>query len=153
MEMRYTIPAALLLAFGGAAANAQAHTVPELKWGPAPAVFAPGAQLAVLAGNPGAAGEYTVRLKMPNGYKIAPHVHPTDENVTVISGTFTVGMGKTFDSKGMLSLPAGGFIVAPAKQPHFAQAKGETVVQVHGMGPFSLTYVNPADMPKAPKAN
>jgi hypothetical protein len=147
--MRYLIPAALLLTLGGSAVSAQA---PELKWGPAPAVFPAGAQMAVLAGNPGAAGEYTVRLRMPSGYKIAPHWHPTDENITVISGSFSVGMGKTFDAKNMMSLPVGGFATAVAKQPHYAEAKGETVVQVHGIGPFALTYVNPADMPK-PKGN
>jgi quercetin dioxygenase-like cupin family protein len=152
MEMRHTITAAVMLAFGAAAAHAQSHAAPELKWGPAPPIFAPGAQLAVLAGDPFKTGEYTVRLKMPNGYKIAPHWHPTDENVTVVSGAFKVGMGKTFDAAKMMTLPAGGFIVAPAKEPHFAEAKGETVVQVHGMGPFQLTYVNPADTPKAAAA-
>ena len=115
--MRYLIPAALLLTFGASAASAQA---PELKWGSAPAVFTPGAQMAVLQGNPAAAGEYTVRLRMPSGYKIAPHWHPTDENITVISGTLKVGMGKTFDEKNMMSIPAGGFATAVAKQPHYA---------------------------------
>ena len=147
--MRHTITIAAFTALGAAAANAQSHAAPEIKWGPTPAVFAAGAQMAVLHGDPSKAAEYTVRLKMPNGYKIAPHWHPTDENITVVSGAFKVGMGKTFDAKGMLTLPTGGFITAPAKEPHFAETKGETVVQVHGMGPFQLTYVNPADAPKA----
>jgi quercetin dioxygenase-like cupin family protein len=141
----------MLAAFAAACTEGNAATVqePELKWGPAPAVFQPGAQLALLQGNPAQAGVYTVRLKMPNGYKIMPHTHPTDENVTVISGHFMVGMGSTFDAKSTKTLPAGGFVTAPANMAHFAEAKGPTIVQVHGIGPFTLTYVNPADMPKA----
>jgi quercetin dioxygenase-like cupin family protein len=144
----------MLLGVVGTAAITQAptggQTAPsqDFKWGPAPAVFPAGADMAVLAGNPGEKGEYTVRLRMPSGYKIAPHTHPTDENLTIISGTFKVGMGKTFDAKGMMTLPTGGFATAPANMAHYATAVGATVVQVHGMGPFVLTYVNPADMPK-----
>lgn len=141
----------MVAAFAAACTEGNAATVqePELKWGPAPAVFPAGAQLAVLQGNPMQPGLYTVRLRMPNGYKIAPHTHPTDENVTVISGHFLVGMGSTFDAKSMKTLPTGGFVTAPANMAHFAEAKGPTIVQVHGIGPFTLTYVNPADMPKA----
>ena len=129
------------------AMNEKTHD-PGIQWGPAPAVFPAGAQMAVLAGDPSSAGEYTVRLKMPNGYRIAPHTHPTDENVTVIEGTFFVGLGNTFQTTGMLRLPEGGFITAPAGHAHYAEARGNTIVQVHGMGPFQLTYVNPADAPK-----
>jgi quercetin dioxygenase-like cupin family protein len=138
---------------------------PEPKWGPAPAVFAPGAKMAVLQGDPGKAELYTVRLDMPDGYRIAPHWHPTDEHVTVISGNFMVGMGDKMDMTGMkdmmgkkesmgkmdmskmTTLTAGGFITAPAKAHHYAMARGHTIVQVHGMGPFQLTYVNAADDP------
>jgi quercetin dioxygenase-like cupin family protein len=88
-----------------------------------------------------------VRLKMPAGYKIAPHWHPTDEHVTVISGTFALGMGEKFDQKTMKDLPAGGYALLPADMRHFALAKTNSTVQVHGMGPFALTYVNPADDP------
>jgi quercetin dioxygenase-like cupin family protein len=102
-----------------------------------------------LQGDPSGNGQFTVRLRMPDGYKIAPHTHPTDENVTVISGSFRVGMGSTFEQKGMMALHAGGFVTAQANHAHYAVASGETVVQVHAMGPFALTYVNPADMPKA----
>jgi quercetin dioxygenase-like cupin family protein len=144
---------ALLILFAGTAMaqkSDQAEVAPPgFKWGPAPAVFPAGAQMAVLEGNPGGAGLFTVRLRMPDGYKIAPHTHPTDENVTVISGTFRVGMGEKFERKGMLTLHAGGFITAPENHAHYAVASGETIVQVHAMGPFALTYVNPADMPKA----
>ena len=122
---------------------------PEVQWGPAPAVFPAGAEMAVLQGNPGGNGLFTVRLRFPNGYRLAPHFHPTDENVTVISGTFLVGMGETADWKNTMKLKAGGFVTAPANHAHFATAQGPTVVQVHAMGPFAMTYVNPADMPHA----
>jgi len=121
--------------------------VPELVWGPAPSVFAPGAKLAVLQGDPSKPGLYTVRLDMPDGYTVAPHWHPTDEHVTVIKGTFLVGMGDKIDPAKMLSLPAGGFITAGATMHHYARAKGHVIVQVSGIGPFALTYVNPADDP------
>jgi len=121
---------------------------PALNWGPAPAVFAAGAKMAVLQGNPGSNELFTVRLSMPDGYKIAAHWHPTDEHITVISGTFLVGMGDTLNAAKTTALPAGGFVTAPAKMNHYAIARGPTVVQVHAMGPFSLTYVNPKDMPQ-----
>ncbi|MDB4889661.1 MAG: anti-ECFsigma factor, ChrR [Gemmatimonadetes bacterium] len=147
--MRFTA-ATLLLTLAGATASAQAdrHTASEPKWGPAPAVFPAGAQMAVMQGNPGKAEPFTVRLRFPSGYTIAPHWHPTDENVTVISGTLRLGMGKKFESNGMLTLNAGGFVSAPANEAHYAQAQGLTVVQVHAIGPFALTYINPADTPR-----
>lgn len=117
-------------------------------WGPAPPFLAKGAQFAVYQGDPGKAGEYTIRLKLPAGYVIAPHFHPTDENVTVISGRFQVGMGDAVDRAKAQTLLSGGFITAPASAHHFAVAAEETVVQVHGMGPFAITYVHPADDPR-----
>ena len=87
-----------------------AFTSETIPWGPPPPFINPGAQLAVIEGNPGAAsGDYTVRLKMPDGYRIAPHWHPLRENVTVISGNFKVGMGDTFDESKMGTFPAGSF--------------------------------------------
>jgi hypothetical protein len=119
----------------------------DLKWGPAPAVFPTGAQMAVVSGDPSKPGLYVVRLKMPANYKIAAHNHPTAEYETVLSGDFHIGMGDKLDaSKGVL-LRSGGFGVAPAKMNHYAWTTSETVVQVHGQGPFALTYVNPADDP------
>jgi anti-sigma factor ChrR (cupin superfamily) len=103
----------------------------------------------VLDGDPFKDGSsYTLRLKMPDGYKIPPHWHPTDENVTVLSGTLGAGMGDKFDrAKGQLMKP-GGFVTMPHGMHHFAWAKGPTVVQVHGVGPFAFTYVDPADDPR-----
>lgn len=120
----------------------------DIKWGPAPPVFQAGAQMAVLSGNPGSAGAYTVRLKMPDGYRIMPHWHPTTENVTVISGTFHLGTGPKFDQAKGSEMPAGSFGFVGPHMQHYAWATGETVVQVHGMGPFKLVYVNPADDPR-----
>lgn len=122
----------------------------DIPFGPAPAIFPAGAEMAVLQGDPSVAGAiFTVRLRFPNGYILPAHFHPTDEHVTVISGAFRVGMGDTFDPA-VLSPPLrpGGFITAPANAHHFAAAKGRTVVQVHAMGPFQLTYVDPADVPR-----
>jgi quercetin dioxygenase-like cupin family protein len=128
---------------------ASASRGPDLQWGPAPAIFPAGAEMAVLQGNPAGTELFTVRLRFPNGYRIAPHTHPTDEHVTVISGTFLVGMGETFDAKATMKLKEGGFVTAPANHAHYAAAQGPTVVQVHAMGPFAMTYVNPADTPAA----
>jgi len=127
-------------------------TPDNMKWGPAPPVFQAGAEMAVLQGNPGAAGQYVVRLKMPDGYKIMPHWHPTTENITVISGTFHFGTGDTFDDSKGMEMPAGSFGYVGPHMNHFAWTTGETVVQVHGQGPFKLTYVNPADDPTKAKA-
>jgi hypothetical protein len=119
----------------------------EIKWGPPPPVFEQNAKFAVLSGDPGQPGLYTVRLKMPAGYKIMPHWHPTDEHVTVLSGTFALGMGDKFDRAAMTDLPAGGYALLPLEMRHFAMATTEATIQVHGVGPFVLTYVNPADDP------
>ena len=118
-----------------------------LTWGPAPPVLPKGAQIAVLSGDPSKDGLYVLRLKMPANYKIPAHNHPTSEYVTVISGKFHIGMGDKLDEKKGVELRAGGFGEAPAHMNHYAWASEETVVQVHGQGPFAITYVNPADDP------
>jgi Domain of unknown function (DUF4437) len=138
-------------ATGMSASSMVATTPADLKWGAPPPVFEQNAQMALVSGDPSKAGLYTVRLKMPAGYKVMPHFHPTDENVTVISGTFALGSGDTFDTATMKSLPAGSFGLLPAQMHHYAMAKTECIVQVHGMGPFALTYVNPADDPSMKK--
>ena len=127
-------------------------TPDKIQWGPAPPVFQPGAQFAVLAGDPTKAGPFIVRVKVPDGYRIMPHWHPVVENVTVISGEFHVGMGDKFDESSMLTLPAQSVAVVPAHHNHYAMAKGETVVQINAMGPFKLIYVNPADDPSKSQA-
>src|SRR5438874_300498 len=131
-----------------AAATGPVVVTPDnLKWGDPPPMLGPGSQVAVLSGNPNNAGPFVLRFKMPDGYKIMPHWHPTQENVTVLSGEFHVGMGDKFDEAGMQALPVGSYAAVPARHHHYAVAKGETVVQVNGTGPFKLIYVNPADDP------
>jgi quercetin dioxygenase-like cupin family protein len=127
------------------AARAQA---PAIKWGPAPAVFPAGVRMAVLAGDPGQPGVFTVRLELPAGTRVQPHFHPTDEYLTVISGTFLVGMGDSLDVAKSTVLPAGAFVTVGANMHHYASARGRTVVQVSAMGPFVLTYVHPQDQPQ-----
>ena len=125
-----------------------AFTPDTIPWRPAPPVVHPGAQFAVLEGNPTASsGDYTVRLKMPNGYRISPQWHPLRENVTAISGTFRVGVGDEFEADKTRAFTAGSFACLDPDTHHFAMASGETIVQVHGQAPFQFNYVNPNDDP------
>jgi quercetin dioxygenase-like cupin family protein len=118
-----------------------------VKWSPAPPSLPKGAMIAVLAGDPSKDGPYVLRLKMPANYRIPAHHHPTTENVTVVSGSFHAGMGdKLYADKGQVFEP-GGFVSMPAGMNHFAWATTETIVQVHGNGPFAIVYVNPTDDP------
>jgi quercetin dioxygenase-like cupin family protein len=119
----------------------------EIKWGDAPPVFPKGAKIAVLAGDPGKEGAFVARLKMPANYRIPPHWHSRDEDLTVVSGTFLLGEGDATDIKHAHAIKAGGFHHLPANTHHYAFARGETVVQVNGMGPFDITYVKPEDDP------
>ena len=126
----------------------------EAQWGPAPPMLPAGAQIAVLAGNPTQAVPYTIRLKFPPNYLIPAHSHPTDENVVVVSGMLTFGMGDKLDKQRSdnKSLPAGGFALMPANMNHFAYtgAKDTTIV-LYGQGPVEFKYVNPADDPRNSK--
>ena len=125
-----------------------AFTPDQVKWGPPPPFVPPGAQLAVLEGDPGAeSGDYTIRVKMPDGYKIAPHTHPNRENVTVLSGTLKVGMGDQFDAGKMMSFGAGSFAYLDPSMHHYAGTSGETIIQIHGIAPMKFNYINPADDP------
>lgn len=121
----------------------------EIKWGPAPPGLPPGAQMAVLRGDPSKAGApFTIRARFPDGYRVPPHWHPTDENVTVIQGTLHVGMGTRFDETAGKELIAGSYALMPKGMRHFAWSSGETTIQIYGTGPFAITYVNPADDPR-----
>jgi quercetin dioxygenase-like cupin family protein len=120
----------------------------QLVWGPAPPIFPKGAQFAVVEGDPGKAGDvFTVRLRFPNGYILPPHTHPADEYVTVLKGTFLAGMGEDFSDDALVGYKVDDFVTMPANMAHFASARGSTEVQVHGVGPFALTYVHPQDDP------
>ena len=120
----------------------------EIQWKNGPASLPAGAKFAVLEGDPAKEGFFTMRLSLPDGFKIPPHWHPKVEHVTVISGTFNVGMGDKFDQTATRSMPTGTFGFWPADMKHFAWAKGETVLQLHGTGPWMITYVNPSDDPR-----
>lgn len=120
----------------------------KITWGPAPAILPRGAELAVVEGDPTKPGAFTMRLRMPDGYRIPPHFHPVVEHVTVLQGTFQVGMGDRFDSQKLTNLPPGTFAALGPGVRHFARASGQTILQLHGEGPWSLTYVNPADDPR-----
>ena len=129
-----------------------AFTPDQVKWGPAPPIVPPGAQMAVLEGDPTAAtADFTVRLKMPDGYKVAPHTHPNRENVTVLSGTLKVGMGDKWDDSKMMSFGAGSFAYLDPSMHHYAGASGETVIQIHGQSPLKFNWINPADDPSMKK--
>ena len=155
--MRTALCASVILAACGVVASGQGATAPaathvlttpaELKWGDPPPVLERGASFTVVSGDPSKPGLYVIRLKMPAGYKIAPHWHPADEHVTVISGALSLGMGDKMDTATMKAQPAGGYALLPAEMHHYAMAKTATEIQVHGTGPFALTYVNPADDP------
>jgi quercetin dioxygenase-like cupin family protein len=155
--MRCLLVAALTLSAGIASAQVSPQTngahaivaLPEqVTWGPAPAALPPGAKAAVLEGNPNEAGPFTMRVLLPNHYRILPHYHLAIEHVTVIKGTFKVGMGEKFDPSAMTPLPTGAFAALEPGTRHFAEAQGETILQLHGVGPWGVTYVNPADDPR-----
>jgi anti-sigma factor ChrR (cupin superfamily) len=149
---RKLLPLALLLA-SASASFADDMKMPvnanDLKWGPAPAVLPKGAEATVISGDPFSDGPYVLRLKMPEGYKVPAHHHPTAEYVTVLSGNFHLGMGDKLDESKGMELTAGGYGEAPAMMNHYAWASSPVVIQVHGQGPFAITYVNPADDPSS----
>jgi hypothetical protein len=122
----------------------------DLKWADAPADLPKGARMVVMYGDPAKAAPYAARLKMPDGYKIAPHWHTQDEQLTVIQGTLVMHMGDTMKAPAH-PLEANGYHFLPGKMHHAAESKGETIVQVQGMGPFDIHYLDPADNPN-PKA-
>lgn len=123
-------------------------TPASLQWAPGPPALPAGAMMVVLSGDPAKEGPFVIRAKLPDGWKVPPHMHPTDEHVTVIKGSLLVGMGEKVDTAAMKPLPAGGYALMPAKGAHYVTTKGETIIQVHALGPFAVTYVNPADDPR-----
>ena len=136
-------------------AQTPAHVMENLstaKWGPAPPMLPPGAQIAALAGDPTKAVPYSVRLKFPANYDIPAHSHPGDENVSVVSGELFMGMGTRLDRKAGMGLGVGGFALMPANANHFAYTKGETTIVLYGQGPVDFKYVNPADDPRTKTA-
>jgi quercetin dioxygenase-like cupin family protein len=123
----------------------------EVAWKDGPGSLPAGAKFAILEGDPAKEGVFTMRLWFPDGYRIPPHFHSKVEHITVISGSFNLGMGEKFDQSSTREMTAGAFGFWPGGMRHFAWAKGETVVQLHGVGPWTITYVNPADDPRNPR--
>ena len=123
----------------------------DVVWKDGPTALPPGAKRALLEGDSAKEGFYSMRLLFPEGYKIPPHTHPQMERVTVISGALHIGMGEKFDQSAGRALPAGSFFTMPAGMKHFAWTTGETVVQLNGIGPQSINYLNPADDPRNAK--
>jgi hypothetical protein len=141
------------LALTATPSHAQQHArhapaAAKLNWGPAPPFLPAGARFALVSGDPSKSGPYEIRLDLPSGYMIAPHMHPTAETVTVQSGHFMYGMGDKAETKAEKTLTAGQSNTMPPNTAHWAHAKGHTVVAVTGTGPFAITYVNPADDPR-----
>jgi quercetin dioxygenase-like cupin family protein len=137
---------------GGALALAQSGHVmlgpDEMKWVDAPPSLPRGATLVVIEGKPAEPGPFTMRLKFPAGYKVPAHSHPAIEHVTVLSGTINFAMGDKFDAGKFKPMRAGSFIVMPVGINHFVETKEETVIQLHGVGPWDVKYVNPEDDPR-----
>jgi len=126
--------------------NAAEHKIVrfgDLKWTP----IIKGCEIAPVAGDPDAEGTpFVLRLRCADGAKIPAHWHPTDENVTVLKGVFLIGMGEKFDESKLQTMNVGNFISMPKEMRHFAMSKGESIVQVHGVGPFKVNWVNPSDV-------
>jgi hypothetical protein len=123
----------------------------DVKWMDGPSSLPPGSKASVIFGDMSKPGPFTLRAKLPANYKVPPHFHPDTETVTVLSGTFHVSMGDTFDASKTKAMPVGSFVALPGKSPHFVYTKEETVIQVSAVGPWSLTYVNSADDPRNSK--
>jgi len=120
----------------------------ELQWSDGPPSMALGAKIALIEGDLKKPEPFTFRLKLPPNYKIAPHTHPAIEHVTVLFGTFHFGAGDTFDPAKAKALVPGSVAVMPPEHPMFAWTEEETVIQVHGVGPWGITYINPEDDPR-----
>lgn len=158
--MRHTTMLLSALLFGATAvlgattllhASNMHHTVVHadaVTWGPAPPSLPPGAQAAVLLGHPGKEGPFVLRLKFPAGFVVPPHRHSKDEFVTVLAGAFAISSGETIDRASLKPLPPSSFIHLPSGMPHYAWAEAESIVQINGVGPFDVTYVDPKDDPR-----
>jgi len=138
----------------GATAKPEAVTIAakDVKWGPAPPTLPAGAQVAVMHGDPGKKGPFALRMKMPDGYKIPPHWHSNDEELTILSGTFVLSMGDK-EGENAHPLETGAYHFLPAKMHHAASAKGEVVLELHGPGPFDIHYLDPKDDPSKKTAS
>jgi quercetin dioxygenase-like cupin family protein len=143
--------ASAIIAFAPPVFGADDHKIygpNDMKWSAGPGSIPKGAEFTVLHGDPSKEGLFAMRLKLPKGYAIPPHTHPKPEIVTVVSGTFQIGMGDTADKGKVTPLAAGGFFAFPPGMAHFAFTDEETIIQLNSTGPWALTYVNPKDDPR-----
>lgn len=124
----------------------------DLVWSAGPPSLPKGAHVAVLKGNPAEEGIFTIRLRLPANYVIPAHWHPAFEHITVVEGTFSMGLGERFDEAALHEMPAGSFMTMAPGTRHFAASTRGGVIQLHGMGPWQIYYVNPADDPRRPPA-
>ena len=127
------------------------RTPADLTWVDGPASLKKGAKMVIVEGDPSKDGPFVLRIKLPDGFRIMPHTHPKDERVTVLAGTLYLGMGEKLDEKVAKEMPAGSFGRTGAGMKHFGFVKGETVLQLHGTGPWAIDYVDPADDPRKAK--
>jgi quercetin dioxygenase-like cupin family protein len=118
----------------------------DIKWGSEGAL--PGTEFAVISGDPSKSGQFVIRIKMRAGLKVPPHWHPMDEHITVLTGRAVLGTGEKYDLAAGKEMTVGSYGRLPKKMPHFLFSKEETIVQVHGEGPFQVNWVNPADDPR-----
>ena len=142
--MRTELAAVALALLAVAAApppNAIQVDAAKIVWKDAPPTLPPGTKMAVLEGDPKAAGIFTMRLRIPAGSKIAPHWHPRPERVTVLSGEVKVGFGDAFRDDGMRAFHAGDFYVNPPEIHHFVVFPRTSVIQITGEGPWELNPV------------
>lgn len=152
----------LVLFFWVMPLQAQVHATPQehsgaehkmlnadaIQWQDAPAALPKGAKISVLEGDPAKEGPFTMRISLPSNYKIAPHWHPAIEHVTVLKGSFYMGTGDKFDMAKAKKLDTGGYAIMPTKFVHYAFTKNEAIIQLHGTGPWGITYINSADDPR-----
>jgi quercetin dioxygenase-like cupin family protein len=127
------------------ASGVVALTPDEMKWQSQGGLTAPGLEQLNLVGDPAKPGAYTVRLRFPKGFRVAPHTHPDSREVTIISGVFATGYGETFDASKLKVLPAGSFYTEPANVPHYIEIEEDVVLQVSGTGPSGRKYIGPRD--------
>jgi quercetin dioxygenase-like cupin family protein len=166
MKTRRLLAATAAPLLFAAVANAQepAHALPDpgprdhvlyraadVAWRAGPGSLEPGARMAILEGDPSQPGIFTMRILMPDGFRIAPHWHPNPERVTVVSGTFRLGAGDVLNAGATTPLGAGSYTAMPPGMRHYAIADGETVIQLTSVGPWEITYVKPADDPRGRK--
>jgi quercetin dioxygenase-like cupin family protein len=148
MFLALVFPQVRLSAEETQSADMRLYPPTTMEWKEGPASLPPGAKMALLEGDPTKEGPFVMRLQFPDGYHIRPHTHPKTERVTVISGAFYLATEEKLDRRDAKKLPAGSFGYWPAGMKHAAWAEGETVVQLHGVGPWQINYVNPADDPR-----